>query len=148
MIVLNSEVFFVVWLPQCITIGYFFLSQVEDKDVELRELKSALANLKDHHDQAQSKVWITNTFIHVCSIVSAPCAAQCWISRWEKVLCSSRVSLVLIFKMAAGPSMRMSTVLIDAVIHFRILNCFLLSIQRSPTERKLYRDFKLNRRIS
>lgn len=61
-----------------------FLSQVEDKDVELRELKSALANLKDHHDQAQSKVWITNTFIHVCSIVSAPCAAQCWISRWER----------------------------------------------------------------
>lgn len=35
---------------------FFFLTQVEDKDVELRELKSALANLKDHHDQAQSKV--------------------------------------------------------------------------------------------
>lgn len=34
----------------------FFLSQVEDKDVELRELKSALANLKDQHGQAQSKV--------------------------------------------------------------------------------------------
>lgn len=58
-----------------------------------------------------------------------------------------RSSLVLIFKMAAGPSTRMLTVLIDAVGHFRILNGFFLFIQRSPTGKKLYRDFKLNRRI-
>ena len=46
-----------------------------------------------------------------------------------------------------GGTVEVSTLLIDAVIHFRILTCFLLSIQRSLTERKLYRDFRLNRRI-
>ena len=34
----------------------FLFSQVDEKDSELRELKSTLSKLKDQHEQAQSKV--------------------------------------------------------------------------------------------
>ena len=50
--------------------AYGFVSQVEGKDSELRELKSKLSSLQDQHEQAQSKV---RAYFRLFSFVSTPC---------------------------------------------------------------------------
>ena len=45
-----------IWISHIIHYNYGFVSQVEGKDSELRELKSKLSSLQDQHEQAQSKV--------------------------------------------------------------------------------------------
>ena len=61
-----------------------FVSQVEGKDSELRELKSKLSSLHDQHEEAQSKV---RAHFRLFSFVSTPCCyGGVWISNRDRVI--------------------------------------------------------------
>ena len=73
-----------IWISHIIHYIYGFVSQVEGKDSELRELKSKLSSLQDQHEQAQSKV---RAHFRLFSFVSTPCCYRgVWSPNWDGVI--------------------------------------------------------------
>ena len=63
---------------------YVFVSQVEGKDSELRELKSKLSSLQDQHEQAQSKV---RAHFRLFFFISTPCCyGGVWSPNQDRVI--------------------------------------------------------------
>ena len=92
-----------------------FVSQVEGKDSELRELKSKLSSLQDQHEQAQSKV---RAHFRLFSFVSTPCCyGGVWSSDRDRGI--TLTSDMKIHEKVPGLSGNLEIFLIPHFINFR-----------------------------
>lgn len=104
-----------IWTSYIIHYNYGFVSQVEGKDSELRELKSKLSSLQDQHEQAQSKV---RAHFRLFSFVGTPCCyGGVWSSNRDRVI--TLTSDIKIYEKDPGLSGNLGIFVIPHFINFR-----------------------------